>query len=65
MRAFDCDAEHVYAVTLSAELSGSYNSAVLGRSLLQEDNPGRKIHVFNSRSASSRRDSDCDENTGV
>ncbi len=36
MRAFDCDADHVYAVTLSAELSGSYNSAVLGKSLFQE-----------------------------
>ena len=52
MKAYDCDAEHIYAVTLSAELSGSYNSAVLGRSLLLEDKPGRKIHVFNSRSAS-------------
>lgn len=52
MRAFDCEADHVYAVTLSAELSGSYNSAVLGKSLLQEDKPDKKIHVFNSRSAS-------------
>ena len=32
-KAFDCDADHVYCVTLSAELSGSYNSAMLGRSL--------------------------------
>ena len=52
MRAFDCEAEHVYAVTLSAELSGSYNSAVLGKNLLQEDHPGRQIHIFNSKSAS-------------
>ncbi len=52
MRAFDCEAEHVYAVTLSAELSGSYNSAVLGKNLLQEDHPDRQIHVFNSKSAS-------------
>ena len=37
MKAYDCDAEHIYAVTLSAELSGSYNSAVLGRSLLLEE----------------------------
>ena len=43
MRAFDCEAEHVYAVTLSAELSGSYNSAVLGKNLLQEDHPDRQI----------------------
>ena len=52
MRAFDCEAEHVYAVTLSAEVSGSYNSAVLGKNLLQEDHPDRQIHIFNSKSAS-------------
>ena len=52
MKAFDCDADHVYAVTLSAELSGSYNSAVLGRNLLHEEQPDKKIYVFNSRSAS-------------
>ena len=52
MKAFDCDADHVYAVTLSVELSGSYNSAVLGRNLLHEEQPDKKIYVFNSRSAS-------------
>lgn len=51
-QAFDCDAEHVYAVTLSVNLSGSYNSAILGRNLLLEDNPEKKVHVFNSCSAS-------------
>ncbi len=51
-KAFDCEAEHVYCVTLSAELSGSYSSAVLGRSLLHEEQPDKKIHIFNSRSAS-------------
>jgi len=50
--AFDRDVDHVYAVTLSAELSGSYNSARLGRKLALEEHPDRKIHVFNSRSAS-------------
>lgn len=49
---FDCEEDHVYAVTLSSELSGSYNSAELGRALLQETQPGKKIHVFNSKSAS-------------
>ena len=39
-------------MTLSAELSGSYNSAVLGASLLHEENKNKKIHVFNSCSAS-------------
>lgn len=50
--AFDCGAEHLYAVTLSAELSGSYNSAVLGGQLYLEDHPDAKVYVFNSRSAS-------------
>ena len=52
MEEYHCEAEHIYAVTLSAELSGSYNSAVLGSNLLNEEKPGRQIHVFNSRSAS-------------
>ncbi|SDG68856.1 DegV family protein [Marvinbryantia formatexigens] len=50
--AFDCGAEHVYAVTLSAELSGSYNSAVLGKNLFLEEHPDKKAYVFNSCSAS-------------
>lgn len=52
MKAFRCDADHVYGVTLSAELSGSYNSAVLGKNLLLEEEPDKKVHVFNSCSAS-------------
>lgn len=51
-KAFDCNADHIYAVTLSARLSGSYNSAVLGMNLLKEEKPNAKIYVFNSRSAS-------------
>jgi len=52
MEAYHCDAKHIYAVTLSAELSGSYNSAVLGRNLYEEEYGEKKIHIFNSRSAS-------------
>ena len=51
-REFDCDAKHVYGVTLSSELSGSYNSAMLGCNIAKSDNPDKKIHVFNSKSAS-------------
>lgn len=51
-KAFDCDADRIYCVTLSGELSGSYNSAVLGASLLHEEKKDKKIHVFNSCSAS-------------
>ncbi len=50
--AFERDYDHVYAVTLSAALSGSYNSAELGRNLALENQPDKKIHVFNSKSAS-------------
>lgn len=50
--AFDCDADHIFAITLSSELSGSYNSAVLGKELLLEEKPDKQIHVFNSKSAS-------------
>ena len=52
MKAYECEADHIYAVTLSSELSGSYNSAVLGKDLFLEENPGRNVYVFNSRSAS-------------
>lgn len=46
------DADRVYMVTLSAELSGSYNSALLAARMFVEENPGKQCHVFNSRSAS-------------
>ncbi|MCI9340659.1 MAG: DegV family protein [Dorea sp.] len=52
MEGYRCDADHVYAVTLSAELSGSYNSAVLGKNLYHEEYGSKDIHVFNSCSAS-------------
>lgn len=50
--AYDCEADHVYAVTLSAQLSGSYNSAELGKNLYLEEKGEKKIHVFDSKSAS-------------
>ncbi len=50
--AYDCGAEHIYAITLSAELSGSYQSAVIAMNMHLEDHPDAKIHVFNSISAS-------------
>ena len=43
----------MYVVTLSALLSGSHNSAVQARVLLEEEEPERNVHVFNSCSASS------------
>ncbi len=52
MQAMEGDYDCIFVVTLSEKLSGSYNSAMLGKSLIQEKEPNKKIHVFNSRSAS-------------
>ena len=53
MDAYEGEADHVYVVTLSGGLSGSYNSAVLGKNLYEEEHGDtKKIYVFNSRSAS-------------
>ncbi len=59
MELYSGSEKRVYAVTLSAELSGSYNSAELGKKLWLEENAkeetgaeGKQIYVFNSRSAS-------------
>ncbi len=52
MNCYHCDAQHIYAVTLSSELSGSYNSAELGKKLYEEEYGEKEIYVFNSRSAS-------------
>ena len=35
--AYRCDAENVFVITLSGPLSGSYNSAVLAKSLYEEE----------------------------
>ena len=53
LSAFDCGADELYVVTLSALLSGSHNSAAQARLLWLEDHPDAKVHVFNSCSASS------------
>ncbi len=50
--AYHDEAEEIYVVTLSSHLSGSYNSAELGRSLYGEKYGPKKIHVVDSESAS-------------
>ena len=52
MQSYQGDEDHVYVVTLSSHLSGSYNSAELGRSLYGEKYGEKKIHVVDSESAS-------------
>lgn len=46
------EAEHVYCVTLSSHLSGSYNSAELGKQLFNEKYENVKVAVIDSLSAS-------------
>ena len=52
MLEMDCDADNIYVVTLSAQLSGSYNSACLGKDLYEEEDDSKNIHIFDSKSAS-------------
>lgn len=52
MQEYTDEAENIYVVTLSSQLSGSYNSAVLGKNLYHEEKGEKNIHVFDSKSAS-------------
>ncbi|MFV0363854.1 MAG: DegV family protein [Suipraeoptans sp.] len=52
LEKYKCGTERVYVVTLSANLSGSYNSAVLAKQILEETDENIKVHVFDSKSAS-------------
>ncbi|WP_028242722.1 DegV family protein [Pseudobutyrivibrio ruminis] len=52
MVEMECDADNIYLVTLSSQLSGSYNSACLAKDLFEEDDETKNIHVFDSKSAS-------------
>ena len=52
MKAFECEADRIYVVTLSSKLSGSYNSAVLGKNLYEEEYSDKQIVVLDSKSAS-------------
>ncbi len=52
MKAYEGDYDALFVTTLSADLSGSYNSAVLAKKLYEEEHGERNIYVFNSRSAS-------------
>jgi DegV family protein with EDD domain len=43
-------AKNVVAITISSNLSGSYDSAMLGRLLVLEEDPDRNIYVVDSKS---------------
>ena len=50
LEAFD-GADEIYVVTITSNLSGSYNSANVAKNMYLEDNPNAKIHIFDSLSA--------------
>ncbi len=50
-RYFD-QADEIYVITLSGNLSGSYNSAMIAADIYQEEHGKKKIHIFDSCSAS-------------
>ncbi|NLY45534.1 MAG: DegV family protein [Tissierella sp.] len=50
--AKEYDADSVYVVTISEQLSGTYNSAILAKDMVLETSPEKFIHIFNSKSAS-------------
>lgn len=45
------NADEIFAVTITSELSGSYSSAMVGKNMILEEYPDKKIHVFDSKSA--------------
>lgn len=55
---FESGIDHIYLITLSGQLSGSYNSAKLAQKLYEEQSASipeekrAKVHVFDSKSAS-------------
>ncbi len=43
--------DEVYCVTISSDMSGSYNSAIVARDMYLEENPKAKVYVIDSRLA--------------
>jgi len=49
LRAFD-DAEELFCLTISSNLSGSYNAACVAKQTYEEEHPGRRVFVYDSLS---------------
>ena len=50
--AMDCDEDDIYVLTITDKLSGTYNSALQGKMLFEEEHAGKNVHVFNSLATS-------------
>lgn len=46
------DGDDIYVITLSSQLSGSYNSAELAKNIYLEEHPDKNVLIIDSRSAS-------------
>ena len=46
------EGDEVYIVTLSGNLSGSFGSAKVAADIYEEDEPDKKVHIFDSHSSS-------------
>lgn len=52
-KAYECDEDEIYVMTITDKLSGTYNSALQGKMLYEEEHKdSKKIHVFNSLATS-------------
>lgn len=45
------EAEEIFCLTITSNLSGSYNSACLAKKIYEDDHPGRRVEVIDSLSA--------------
>lgn len=52
VRQFETSAKRIYIITISAKLSGCYNSAMLAKSMYEEEHNDKQIFVIDSQSAS-------------
>ncbi len=46
------NADESFVITLSSKLSGTYNAAIVAKNMIAEEFPEKKVHVFDSKSAS-------------
>ena len=47
------DAEHIFVITITSNLSGSFNAARIAKEDYEEEHPGRKVFLIDSLSAGS------------
>ncbi len=45
------DADNIFALTITSELSGSYSSAMNAANVYESENPGKRVFVLDTRSA--------------